>query len=148
MKKRTYLLVLIAIVIITIYLFATGSPILTKGIFGIPFGNILLWLVFISLHLFFYKLNNKYQTTELKIGNGLHFLAKFMLGIALFWLVIAYILAGNIELNFSGASPTFIGSAGASVLHWNTIYLLTLSPFILSILYTIIRFIETKKNRT
>lgn len=148
MNKRTYLLVLMAIVIITIYLFATGSAILTIGIFGIPFGNILLWLGFISLHLFFYKLNNKYQTSELKIGKGLHFLAKFLLGVAIFWLVIAYILAGNIELNFSGTSPTFFGSARASVVHWNIIYLLTLSPFILSILYTIIRFIETKKNRS
>ena len=147
MNRKIHLLTSSIIVVLTIILFATGSPLLTISVLGIPFGNLLLWLGFVALHLFFYKLNHNYQTNTSKIGKSIKLLATFLLIISILWFIIAYVLSGNVGFNFSGAVSSYLGSPRASILFWNIIYVLTISPFILSLLYTIIRYIEYRKNR-
>ena len=147
MNNKTYLLVLGAIIIANLVLFSTGHSILSASLFGIPFGNILIWLGLIALHLFFYKLNANYTSINTKIATIIKGLAKFFIFISIIWFGIAYILSGNVNFNFSSSAISYFGSPKASILFWNIIYTLVISPIVLSIIYTILKFIEIRKQR-
>ena len=147
MNKRTYLLVLGAIIFLNLLLFSTGSSILNINLFGIPFGNILIWVGLIALHLFFYKLNTNYESINTTIAKVIKALAKFFIFISIIWFGIAYLLSGNINFNFSSNASSYLGSPKASILFWNIIYTLVISPIILSAIYTILKFIDIRKRR-
>ena len=147
MNNKRHLLVFATIIIVNIILFSTGSSILSKNLFGIPFGNILLWMGLIAFHLLFYKLNSNYESINTGIARLIKRLAKFFIFISIIWFGIAYILSGNVNFNFSSSAISYFGSPKASILFWNIIYTLVISPIVLSIIYTILKFIEIRKQR-
>lgn len=147
MNTKKYLLVLGAIIIANLVLFSTGHYILSANLFGIPFGNILIWLGLIALHLFFYKLNANYTSINTKIAAIIRSSARVLIFISIIWFGIAYVLSGNINFNFSSNANSYLGSPKASILFWNIIYTLVISPIILSMIYTVLKYIDTRKRR-
>ena len=145
MNKKVSLAILSIILIIAITLFAIGSNLLTANILGIPFGNLLAWILFIALHLIFYGLNDYYTKRRTKFDRVIRILSLFLLSVAFFWFLIAYLLSGNINFNFSGSATTYIGSSKAAILYWQLIYILGISPFVLSIVYRLYLFITRSK---
>jgi len=145
MKK--YLLVLVSLITVIIILFLTGSSVLTYNLFDIPFGNLLVWFGIISIQLFFYLLNRGYKNQTNTFTKIIRILAMFFLVIACLWFFVAYVIAGNVNFNFSGSSTQFIGSPAASILYWNIIYTLIISPIILAFLYKVFNSIK-RRNLT
>ena len=145
MSKRTLLFILISVLLLIIFLFATGSSVLTKNVVGIPLGNIMVWIGFISLQFLVFTIKNRFKSSNSIIGKIIRFLMKTLIVISILWFGIAYILSGNINFNFSSNSAGYFGSPKASILYWNIIYALVISPIILMIAYTLLRFYERLK---
>jgi hypothetical protein len=145
MSKKTCLILSIAILILSLVLLITGSSILNLSVLEIPLGNIITWLGFIALQFTFFLIHNGFKKSQSFLGKTIKYLMYTLIIVSILWFVIAYILSGNINFNFK-TSNDFIGSPKASILYWNINYTLAIAPIILSLLYSILRFIEHKKN--
>lgn len=146
MSKRTILALSFLILGITIILFSTGSSILTYDLFGVPAGNILLWLGFIALQVATYISNGGFKKSPSRLGKLIRWLMIALIVISILWFGIAYVLSGNTGFNFSSSAASFFGSPEASILYWNIIYVLVVAPIALSLAYAILRFIENRKS--
>lgn len=144
MNKKTSLIISIAILITSLVLLITGSSLLNISVLGIPLGNIITWLGFIALHIVCFLIHNGFKKNQSLLGKIIKHLMRTLLLVSILWFTIAYILSGNINFNFK-TSIDFIGSLKASILYWNINYTLAIAPIILSLLYSILRFIEHKK---
>jgi hypothetical protein len=71
---------------------------------------------------------------------------QLLIVLAVLWLLIGYLLAGNINFNFK-PTDTFQGSPKASAVFWNINYIIVAAPIILASIYNLIRFIEIRKSR-
>ncbi|EDP72392.1 hypothetical protein FBALC1_14862 [Flavobacteriales bacterium ALC-1] len=142
MNKKVSLTILIILLTVIIALFVSASSLLTKEFFSIPFGNILVWIGFISLQLFVYIINNGFKRSKSIIGKTIKYLMIALIIISVFWFGLAYILSGNTSFNFNSNSTGYAGSPKASILYWNIIYTLVIAPLILMISYSLLRFFE------
>lgn len=142
-KLLTISLIIFGIVVI---LFASGSPVLTFDIFGIPAGNIIIWLGFIALQLCAFSLKKGFKSSTSTLGKVIRFLMITLIVASLLWFGFAYFISGNINFNFSNTAVGYVGSPEASVLYWNVIYTLIIAPLILLIAYTLLRYFESLKN--
>ncbi|WP_299526525.1 hypothetical protein [Winogradskyella sp.] len=147
MTNRKSLSISLAILGVVIILFSIGSSILTKNVFGIPAGNLMIWFGFIALQTATYALNNGFKASNSIFGKLLRSLMYFIIVLSIMWFGIAYILAGNASFNFSSDATGFLGSPKASILHWNIIYLLVIMPIALMTAYRILRLYERLKDR-
>ena len=147
MSKKTVLSISFLVLGIVIILFSTGSSILTKSVFGIPMGNILIWFGFMALQLATYTSNKGFKKSKTYIGKWIRFVMIGLIIISVLWFGIAYILSGNTSFNFSSSATTYLGSPKASILYWYIIYALVIAPITLTLIYNVLRFFELKKAR-
>ncbi len=147
MTKKTILIISFFFLGLVIFLFSTGSSILTKDLLGIPAGNILLWLGLIALQIAIYLSNKGFKNSTSKIGKILRLVMIGLIVISILWFGIAYILSGNTGFNFSSSATSYFGSPRASILYWNIIYALVLVPIALTLIYGVLRFFERRKVR-
>lgn len=146
MNKRISLLILLLIILIIIILFSIGSTVLTKNIFEIPIGNIIVWIGFISIQLFVFTVNNRFKKSSSFIGKLIRYAMIVLVVVSILWFGIAYVLSGNVKFNFSSNAKGYLGSPKASILYWYIIYTLVIAPIILMISYSLLRYFERIKG--
>ncbi len=147
MTKKTILSMSFLVLGIVIILFSTGSSVLTKSVFGIPMGNILIWFGFMALQLATYISNKGFKTSNSGLGKWIRLTMIGFIVLSILWFAIAYILSGNTSFNFSSSTTTYLGSPKASILYWYIIYALVIAPIVLTLVYNILRFFELRKAR-
>lgn len=146
MNKKKLLFILLSILIVNIVLFTSGSEILTKSLFGIPAGNIILWIGIISLQLLVYVVHNGFKKSTSLIGKMMRILMIVLIILAVLWFAIAYFLSGNVNFNFGSNTVGYLGSHKASILYWNIIYIIIIAPIVLLITYSLLSFFERKNE--
>ncbi|OZV67229.1 hypothetical protein [Winogradskyella aurantia] len=144
--KKTLSISLLIIGIVVI-LFSTGSSVLTYNVIGIPAGNLIVWIGFISLQLGAYALKKGFKASSSLIGKLMRYLMLFLIGVSFLWFGIAYLISGNLAFNFNSNASGYFGSPKASILYWNIIYTLVIAPIALLILYSLLRYFEHLKER-
>ena len=107
-----------------LYLLVTGSPLLEKSLSStqnIPLGNLLTWMGMIALPLSIYWGSKGLRQPDSTVRKYLSVLLKCLILLALLWVPICYLLAGNIAFNFSGTEE-FQGGQIAMKWFWRYSY--------------------------
>ncbi|WP_411895718.1 hypothetical protein [Winogradskyella sp. A2] len=146
MTNKKIFSISLAVVGIVVILFSTGSSILTYDLFGIPAGNLILWVGFISLQFVVYSFHKGFKASNSILGKLIRNLMHLLIGVSILWFGIAFLLSGNFNFDFSSSATGYLGSPKASILYWNIIYVLIVAPVVLMILYSLLRYFERLKN--
>lgn len=136
----------LAVIGIVVILFSTGSSVLTYDLFGIPAGNLIIWFGFIAIQLAIFSFHKGFKASKSMAGKFIRILMLVLIVISILWFGIAYVLSGNIGFNFSSEATGYLGSPKASILYWDIIYALVITPIILMIAYTLLRYFERLKD--
>lgn len=140
-KRRYWLFTSLLICIITIILLVKGSSLLTTSLDEdnyIPLGTFITWAGLISLHLSIFWGIKKLRTPEGELYSYLSIILKISSILAVFWLPICYLLAGNISFTFS-EKETFQGGQLAMKMFWGLSYVLAIIPIIILNIHLIYR---------
>ena len=135
--QRTWFYLVLAIMLFTIVLLATGSSILTIALDkhdSIPLGTFITWAGIISLPLTIYLGVKEFRKPSRTFNKYLANILKFMLVLAILWVPICYLLSGNISFSFS-EKETFQGGQLAMKWFWGISYGIALGPILLLIVY-------------
>lgn len=145
MKKRTIgLLVSLIIFAISLYLLVTGSSVLTlslSDISYIPLGTFITWLGMIALPFIFYFSIRGFHQPQTKTGKVFALLLKTLIFLAVLWIPISYLLAGNMSNTFTEKGE-FQGGQLAMKIFWINSYFTAAAPIVLAIafgVYTLFR---------
>lgn len=147
MKRKLKLSVLAVILITVILLFISGSSLLVKEIFVVPFGNILVWIGLMAWQIFLYILNFGFKKGGIP-SRIIRAVAISLIFVSISWFLISFILSGNVNFNFSSNASSFQGSPNASILYWNLIYTLIVLPIVLTLIYQTIRIFNQWKIKS
>lgn len=147
MNKSLKPLILLGLILIIGVLFLTGSSLLIYDFFGIPLGNLLVWIGLVILQFFVFIINKRFLHPDTIFVKLLRMAAIVLLVFSFLWFAIAYVLSGNVNFNFSSQSRNFVGSIEASIWYWNLIYVLTIAPLVLTVIYQLIRWLKKVNNR-
>lgn len=149
MNKRKILLISSSVVTFcVIILLVTGSSLLSKALDtsnSVPLGTFITWAGMISLPLTIYWSVKELRKPSKKLNKILSGFLKFIIILAILWLPLSYLLAGNLAFNFS-EKRTFQGGQIAMKWFWHLSYgigigaVLTLLIYWVSLLF--------KKNKT
>ncbi|WP_296324385.1 hypothetical protein [Winogradskyella sp.] len=131
---------------VVVILFSTGSSVLTYNLFGIPAGNLIIWIGFIAIQLAVFSFHKGFKASNSVVGKLIRNLMRILIGISILWFGIAYILSGNIGFNFSWEASGYLGSPKASILYWKIIYVLVVAPVVLMISYSLLLYFERLKD--
>jgi len=149
-NRRIWLFVTLIILTITIVLLVTGSPILNMALDeneSVPLGTFITWIGIISLPCSIYwGLNDLRNPTE-RFYKYLAIVLRIILVLALLWMPICYLLAGNISFSFS-EKDTFQGGQLAMKWFWRFSYAMAIGPILLLIIYVVSLLLVKKRNKT
>lgn len=147
-KTRFYFFASLIIFITVTILLLTGSFVLTEPLYNgstIPMGTPLTWLGIMSLPLAIYfgveRFRNPTRTHKL-----LSRILKFSLTLAVLWVPICYLLAGNLSFSFSEKSG-FQGGQLAMKMFWGYSYGVVILPLLLLIFHWVLTVIERIKSK-
>lgn len=136
-KRKIWLVSIVLIFILASYLLITGSPILTISLSENPYfplGNLTTWLGMIALPLTFYFGIKRLREPQTKTERYFTLVLKVFIGLAILWVPISYLLAGNLSNSFSN-TPGFQGGQSAMRLFWMNTYITVAAPLLLGIIY-------------
>ncbi|MGC6284226.1 MAG: hypothetical protein ACON4X_01105 [Polaribacter sp.] len=129
-----------------LYLFLTGSSWLTLSLHDtkyVPAGTFITWLGMIAFP------TSIYFGVFIRVHNGFrNILKKILIGcliMAILWIPVCYLLAGNISFSFSG-KPEFQGGQTAMKLFWIFTYgipAITLVTLILDLMYQLTVYLKS-----
>lgn len=141
MESRKFWLLFWGIVLIaTIVLFVTQSSLLTTALDAnnsIPLGTFITWAGIISLPLCIYLGFGGLRNPEGGLYGYLSALLKGVLVLAILWMPICYLLAGNISFSFA-ERETFQGGQSAMRWFWRYTYGVLIAPLIILFSYLLI----------
>ncbi|MHA7829792.1 MAG: hypothetical protein ACX93O_01745 [Flagellimonas sp.] len=142
-KTRFYFFASLIIFITVTILLLTGSFVLTEPLYNgstIPMGTPLTWLGIMSLPLAIYfgveRFRNPTKTYKL-----LSRILKFSLTLAVLWVPVSYLLAGNLSFSFS-EKEVFQGGQLAMKLFWGYTYGVVILPLILLIIHWVLKLLN------
>ena len=144
-KPSLYFFACLLIFILVLTLLMTGSSILTVPMYegsSIPMGTPITWMGLIALPLTIYfgvgEIRNPKKRHKL-----FNQLLKFFVGLAVLWVPISYLLAGNLSFSFSGTATGFQGGQLAMKLFWGYTYGIAILPVLLLIIHWFLKLINT-----
>ncbi len=143
-KRRYWFFSSILIFIITIILLITGSSLLTTPLDknnSIPLGTFITWTGLISLPLALYWGIKELRKPEGRLYTYLSIILKVTGVLAVLWMPICYLLAGNISFTFS-EKESFQGGQLAMKWFWGFSYSLAIIPLVIFIIHLIYRTIK------
>lgn len=148
MKKRK--IWFFGFLIITIFVFVilgSGSPLLTiaLGDTGIPAGNLFTWAGMIALPLSIYMGARELRSPTSKLNAVLSAILKVVLILAVFWMPISFLLAGNLSFIFS-ERDSFQGGQTAMKLFWLLSYGIGIAAISVLLMYWIIKIFRKSKR--
>ena len=119
------------------YFLISGSPLVTMSLSktaNIPLGNLTTWIGMIALPLTFYYGIKGLREPGNKTERILSFVLKALILLAILWVPISYLLAGNMSNSFSN-TPEFRGGQLAMRIFWINTYVTVAAPLLLGIIY-------------
>ena len=123
-KNKTYFYITLILTISVVILLITGSSLLTIALDSdksIPFGTLITWTGMISLPLTIYWGINDLRMPSSKLNSILSGLLKVIIILAILWVPISYLLAGNLSFSFT-EKETFQGGQVAMRWFWRLSY--------------------------
>lgn len=122
-NRRIWLIVSLLVTLCTIGLLAQGSSLLTTAIgnSSIPSGTFITWAGIIALPLSIYLGVGELRNPTWKLNSLLSGLLKIILILAILWVPISYLLAGNLSFTFK-EKETFQGGQTAMKWFWRLSY--------------------------
>nr|WP_297787420.1 hypothetical protein [uncultured Allomuricauda sp.] len=147
-KTRFYFFASLIIFITVTILLLTGSFVLTEPLYNgstIPMGTPLTWLGIMSLPLAIYFGVERFRNPN-KTYKFLSRTLKLSLTLAVLWVPICYLLAGNLSFSFSEKSG-FQGGQLAMKMFWGYSYGVVILPLLLLIFHWVLTVIERIKSK-
>ncbi|WP_421803799.1 hypothetical protein [Flagellimonas sp.] len=144
-KPSLYFFACLLIFILVLTLLMTGSSILTVPMYegsSIPMGTPITWMGLIALPLTIYFGVGEFRNPK-KRHKLFNQLLKFFVGLAVLWVPISYLLAGNLSFSFSGTATGFQGGQLAMKLFWGYTYGIAILPVLLLIIHWFLKLINT-----
>lgn len=139
-KRKIWLYCSLTILIITLVLIVSGSSLLSLTLDqneSIPLGTFITWFGIISLHLSIYLSLNRPKNLSKTILKKLMPILKSLLILAILWMPICYLLAGNLSFTFTDKIE-FQGGQLAMKWFWRFTYGIVIAPIIILIFYWIL----------
>jgi hypothetical protein len=136
-KRKIGLFVSLVIFGLSLYLLVTGSSVLMLSLSGsknIPLGTFTTWLGMIALPLIFYFSSKGFREPQSKTARVFALLLKILIVLAILWVPISYLLAGNISNTFTEKAG-FQGGQLAMEIFWINSYLTAAAPIVLAIAF-------------
>jgi len=147
-QPKFYFFASLTIFIIVAILLITGSFVLTEPLYNgstIPMGTPLTWLGIISLPLAIFFGVERFRKPT-KIYELLSQILKFSLTLAVLWVPISYLLAGNLSFSFSEKSG-FQGGQFAMKWFWGYSYTVAILPITLLIIHWVLTLARRIKRK-
>ena len=143
MKKR-FISLTITIIILTIsmYLLGTGSELLIQPFIEnpfVPFGSLITWFGLISMQFIILIGIENIRNSNTSIYKTLRLINKLFIILAILWIPICYILAGNFSNTFAN-KETFQGGQLAMKWFWRYTYSLGIVPILILLIHWIHNF--------
>ncbi|WP_345170291.1 hypothetical protein [Algibacter aquimarinus] len=123
-KRKIYFFSSLIITLSTIIIFATGSSLLTLAINNsntIPLGTFITWVGLISLPMSIFWGIQELRKPTTNFNKFLSSFLKLIILLAILWVPISYLLAGNLSFNFS-EKTVFQGGQTAMKCFWFLTY--------------------------
>lgn len=114
-RRKIYFFSALILVFVSISLLISGSSLLTLALDSddtIPLGTFIIWIGMISLPLSIYFGLKEWSNPKKKLNRILSGFLKVFIVLGILWVLISYLLAGNIAFNFSNKA-TFQGGQDA-----------------------------------
>lgn len=140
-NRKPWLILCIIITLISFYLLLTGSRLLTILIIEkiqLPLGTISTWFGFIGLSSSVYLGVKNLRRPQNWMEKLLSQQLKASLTLSILWILISYLLAGNLTFTFS-ESRTFQGGQSAMKIFWTLNYAIVIIPILTLFSYFILR---------
>ena len=145
MKAKAKIYIPIIILVSSLFLVVTGSPILNKPFIKdstLPLGTLISWIGIIALTLTIYCIFNKIHSYNSKNHKILRYVFKGIISLASIWGFIGFLFANNWAFTFQNHDK-FRGSIYASLFFW--IYTATLVLFPILLIIILLLFSMAKK---
>lgn len=146
--RRIWFYIFLVVLVVTSILLVTGSSILTLALDqnnSIPLGTFITWAGVISLPLSIYWGIKELREPTKKLNVVLAGFLKMLIILAIIWVPISYLLAGNISFTFS-EKESFQGGQIAMIWFWRYTYGLVLGPVLIIIVVWISSLLGKSKN--
>ena len=145
-RRKIWFYSSLLIVLITITLLVTGSPLLTTALDkndSIPLGTFITWVGLIALPLSVYWGIKEFRNPTTKGFKFLSIILKTVIVMAILWVPVSYLLSGNISFSFS-EKVTFQGGQTAMRWFWRYTYGIALVSLLMLIAYWIMALLRKK----
>ena len=140
-QRKTWLITSIIVTLISFYLLVSGSRLLTVLLIDkpqLPLGTISTWFGFIGLSSSVYFGVKNLRVPQNWMEKLLSQQLKASLTLSILWILISYLLAGNLSFTFT-ESKTFQGGQSAMKIFWTLNYAIVIIPILTLFSYYILR---------
>ncbi|NNE27922.1 MAG: hypothetical protein HKN09_13845 [Saprospiraceae bacterium] len=141
MKIKYIFLASLAMVFIVAILLITGSPLLTlptPGLKGVPLGTFITWVGLMSLPYAIFWGSDDLRNPKSKLERSLNILLISAFIMAVLWIPVSYLLAGNMSFNFT-EKASFQGGQSAMRLFWTYTYCVVGFPILILLLFIVLK---------
>lgn len=148
-NRKIWFVASLLILIAASYLLITGSPLLVRPIVSgskIPMGTFITGLGFLSLPSAIYLGTKRFHPPVTSMHQNFALLFKILIVLALLWIPVSYLLAGNLSFTFS-EKATFQGGQTAMKIFWYNSGGLVVLPIILWMVYGVFSVFKKRKNK-
>lgn len=128
-SRKTGLFAALVFFLVPTFLLATGSSWLMAPVGSIPAGTFITWVGMIALPMVFYFSFAGVRQPRSSADKKFSWAWKACLFLAISWVPVSYLLAGNFSFTFS-EKTTFQGGQTAMQLFWYFTYTVVLAPLI------------------
>ncbi|NND10655.1 MAG: hypothetical protein HKN96_05565 [Flavobacteriaceae bacterium] len=145
-KNEIWFYISLIVLLTTIILLLTGSSLLTFALDkedSIPLGSFITWAGLISLPLTLYWGIKELRNPTTKAYGYLAKTIKIVILIAVLWVPISYLLAGNLSFNFS-EKASFQGGQIAMKWFWGLSFGIPVATLLTLIIHSMIRLLKHK----
>lgn len=146
-QRKTWLIISIIVTLISFYLLVSGSRLLTVLLIDkpqLPLGTISTWFGFIGLSSSIYLGVKNLRSPQNWMEKLLSQQLKASLTLSVLWILISFILAGNLTFSFS-ESTTFQGGQSAMKIFWILNYAIVIIPILTLFSHFILRNLKSLK---
>lgn len=136
-NRKIWLFISLIVTLLVIILLITGSKVLTISLDEndtIPLGTFITWIGLISLPLAVLLSIKELRIPTRTFNSILSRLLKTILILAILWVPISYLLAGNISFTF-GEKTSFQGGQIAMKWFWRLCYTIAVGPILILVMY-------------
>ena len=136
-SSRIWFFASVVVALSTMFLLITGSPLLTLALDrgnSIPLGTFITWAGMISLPLSIYWGAGELRNPTGALNRALSIFLRIVLVLAILWVPISYLLAGNLSFSFS-ETVSFQGGQTAMKWFWRLSYGIGVGSLLILVAY-------------